>query len=551
MKTRKQIHSEPHQKPVQPVVEEWETDMPEEPEQAPPPQKGLKAFFSRIAKALVEEEPEQEPPSEQSEETEEVFPEIPEQEENFPDEPEEPEQPETEEIVSEVSAPEPEEEIFPEIAKTVEPEPEPIEEYTEYTELEDAPEEMPDFPENHADMPHLEMSDEGIVTIDGKPEPEEKPEDSFFDFMEDEIPSSPPAETEEDEDEEEDDEFNPDGTRKKNFFSVAIPVMIVLVVALGFAYCFQLGLFDEREAYYMPDLVGRNYYDLGEDYTKLDIQVEQSDYSAYDKDVIFAQNIPAGTEVKIGQPVKISLSLGYAMTTVPDVRNYQFDYAQKLLEQSGFKTKLEYEASLNGTTTNNVIRTLPASGDEIAMGSEITLYVSSGLGAEAAQVQDFTNMLLADAEDLCEMYGLEVEAVPIPALQAENVVVEQSIEAGSTVPFHTVITLGYSSGEQPSGTVPYQVNFPAYANGRFILDFINKDGNVIASSDVIVAGFSAGSAVPVEGVGSQEVTVVLNNYSTNLQAELGKYNFDFSTGTYTVIEEDMDGAFEKVGGIGN
>ncbi len=529
-----------------PEIEEWETDMPDAPEPEPP-KKGLKAFFSKIVSSLVEEvdddddeedddETEEEIEDEEIEEEEEAF------EEDFPEE--EPE----EDLTL------PQEELLIEMPPPVEPESEEF--------LLDAPEDMPEFREEAVpgyQPPPIILEEElqpleeqSVISMDElsgglndtlsdyDEEPEENPEDGE---------TKDSTESDEEEDEEEEEELNPDGTPQKSFFSVAIPVAAVVAVALGFAYCLQLGLFDEKPVYYMPDLVGRSYYDLGEDYINFDIQVDQSDYSAYDKDVIYAQDVPPGTEVKHGQTVHVDLSLGYAMTPVPDVKNYQYAYAQKLLEQTGFQTEIVYEKSLNGTAPENVIRTVPGSNEEAVVGSKITLYVSDGLGADSAQVQNFTGMLLEDAKKLCEMYGLEVEAVPSPALEAANVVTSQSIEAGSSVPFHTIITLTYSSGEQPKGTVPYQVDFPAYASGRFILDFIDKDGNVIASSDVIIAGFSAGSSVPVEGYGSQEIKVILNNYTTNLQAELGTYHFDFTTGTYTVLTEDMQSAFEAVDGI--
>jgi|GEM_PF-7129530 len=538
---------------TQPTVEEWETDMPDAPEEEPP-RKGLKAFFSKIFYSLVEEvEDEDDEEEEESEEQE-----IPEEE--FPV-PETPEEDISAEIIMEEA-----EKIPEEIQDDVREEIKTIEEIPEESGeiLLDAPEDMPDFREEA--VPDYQSSEKDIMLLneeevldEGMPQTITQAElsDSLEEFSsgDDEFSETSgengenSEEDNEDEEDDDEDELNPDGTKKKNFFSIAIPVMVVVVLGLGFAYCLQLGLFSEKEVYYMPDLVGRNYYELGEDYVNFDIQVNQTDYSAYDKDVIYAQDIPAGTEVKLGQTVNIDLSLGYATGIVPDVQNYQFEYAQKLLEQSGFTTEIVYEQSLNGTAQNNVIRTVPASGDEANIGSKITMYVSEGLGAESAQVQDFTGMLLSDALSLCEMYGLEVETVPVPALQAENVVVSQSIEAGTSVPFHTIITLTYSNGEQPKGTVNYQVNFPAYASGRFILDFIDKDGNVVASSDIIVAGFSAGSTVPVEGLGSQEITVVLNNYTTNLQAELGTYHFDFTTGTYEVLTEDMQTAFEAVKGI--
>ena len=420
----------------------------------------------------------------------------------------------------------------------------------------DAPEDMPEFREeavpefqssSDADM-HLDTGlTENLDQFFSSDTPDEERNLPLDD--EEETVSEDDEEEEEEEEEDDEEELDENGRPKKTFLSIALPIAAVLVIALGFTYCLQLGLFNEKEVYYMPDLVGRNYYELGQDYNNFDIQVNRSDYSSYDKDIIYAQDIPPGTEVKLGQTVNIDLSLGYAVVPVPDVRNYQYAYAQKLLEQSGFETELVYEQSLNGTAADNVIRTLPASGEEANQGSKITLYVSQGLAADSAQVQTFTGMLLDDAVDLCEMYGLEVETVPVPALEAPNVVVEQSIEAGASVPFHTVITLAYSSGEQPQGTVPYQLNFPPYATGRFILDFIDIQGNVLASSDIIVAGFSAASTVPVQGTGSQEIKVVLNNCTTNMQAELGTYNFDFTTGTYTILNEDMQAAFEAVNGI--
>ena len=532
---------------------DYEDDDEEEDEEEKP--SGLKAFFAKIKNSFFEEVEEDEEEEEEEDEDDE------DDEDDDEDEDEEVDDEDDNE----------DEEVDNEEDEEVEPEPFVLSEETDTKPDDgeiflDAPEEMPDFREDAVPgyQPSAENKNEDVpqdseIPVISQEELTAGLDDFFSDNTEltsdeQETVISESDNTEENEEaeeaEDEEEELNPDGTPKKSILSKLIPVALILVLALGFAYCFQLGLFDEKEAFLMPELVGRNYYELtDEEYANLDIQVNQSDYSAYDKDFIYAQSIPAGTEIKLGQTVKVDLSLGYQMTVVPDVRNYQFDYAKKLLEQTGFKTQIAYEQSLNGTTQNNVIRTVPGSNEEAAVGSEVTLYVSEGLGADAAQVQNFTGMLLEDALDLCEMYGLEVEAVPIPALQATNVVVTQSIEAGATVPFHTVITLEYSNGEQPKGTISYQLNFPPYANGRFILDFIDKDGNVIASSDIIVAGFSAGCIVPIEGLGAQEVTVVLNNCTTNLQAELGKYNFDFTTGAYTPLSEDMQGAFETVKGI--
>ena len=580
MKQKKKKKSYPEMEPEEldttDETEEYEEDDQESKTSKP----GLKGLFSKLLSSFVEEvevdddddddEDDDDEYEDESEEDEEET--EPEYDDDYVEDEEPEDEPEqdfsqnfdiTLDEDPELNLPEADEEepplpafIFPDENK-IENEEKPVVLLSEQQKPETAPEEAPDelllnapedMPEFREDaVPGYQKPEETVSSITDSPE-----EEDFIRFDDDDetetVPDHEEDDTEED-DEEDEEELDSEGRPKRSPLAVAIPIAAVLVIALGFTYCLQLGLFSEKEVYYMPDLVGRNYYELGEDYNNFDIQVNRSEYSAYDKDIIYAQDIPAGTEVKLGQTVNIDLSLGYAVVQVPDVRNYQYAYAQKLLEQSGFETEIVYEQSLNGTAADNVIRTLPASGSDANEGSKITMYVSQGLAADSAQVQTFTGMLLNDAVDLCEMYGLEVETVPVPALEAENVVVEQSIEAGTSVPFHTVITLAYSSGEQPQGTVPYQLNFPPYATGRFILDFIDTQGNVLASSDIIVAGFSAASTVPMQGTGSQEIKVVLNNCTTNMQAELGTYNFDFTTGTYTVLNEDMQAAFEAVNGI--
>ena len=282
---------------------------------------------------------------------------------------------------------------------------------------------------------------------------------------------------------------------------------------------------------------------------QLDLQIDSAEYSAYEKDRIYHQDIPAGTEIKPGQTVHIDVSLGLATAIVPDVRNYQLAYAQKMLEQAGFRTEVQYEMSQGGTESGNVIRTEPVIGQEITIDQPVILYVSQGSNNQAALVPYVVGMDLEAAKILCEDAGLSVETEAVPSLEAENIVVAQSLAQNTQVNFDTIILLSYSNSEQPEGTIHYQLQFPAYANGRFVLDFIDEEGTVIASSTV-VAGFSAGSDIPVPGHGLHNIRVVLNNEATADQATIGTYNFDFTTGVYQILTEDVQTAFEAVNGIG-
>ncbi|MDE6776791.1 MAG: PASTA domain-containing protein, partial [Oscillospiraceae bacterium] len=337
---------------------------------------------------------------------------------------------------------------------------------------------------------------------------------------------------------------------KSHVLGKLIAAAFVIIFVAVIVICFRNGIFDEKEVYYMPDLVGLDYQNLNlENDFNLDIQVDGSALSGYDENIIYEQDIPAGEVIELGQTVHVNISSGFAMEIIPDVRNYQSAYAQKMLEQAGFKTDIQYEMSLGGTKMGNVIRTEPEIGEEIVIGTVVTMFVSQGSDNAFAPVPNVVGMSLEKAITLCEESGLTVDAVAVPSLEAENTVISQNLEANTQVNFGTVIVLNYSNAEAPAGTVNYQLELPAYANGRFTLDFIDPKGTVIAS-DTLVAGFSAGSANPVEGYGAQQIRVVLNNDATAQQAEVGVYDFDFTTGIYSIITEDVKKAFEAVNGIG-
>jgi len=557
------------EEPEEEIIEETESAEEIIQEESPAPAK--KGFFAALKDKLFEdvEEDEEEEEDEEIQETEE--PQAEEDEaEPLPEEIPETSPPELSENISET----------PEISQNVgdsevaeapelmpEPEPEfsglemygtirlsdnidnaevPDEPADTFAEINDEPEDtLPDLDYlddslgmEETDLPDLEYLEEEIPEVPEELEKTKPEEPSAPDDSDNELPSASSEPLEE------------EGVIERPpvlriLIVTACIALFIFLIVLGF----KNGMFSEKEIYYMPDLTGRNYYDLQSEDLNLDIVIGESDFSGYEKDFIYAQDIPAGTEIKLGQTVHVNLSLGLAMTTVPDIRNYPYEYAQKTLEQQGFQTEILYESSLDGTEENNVIRTEPAKDEEVPVGSKITIYVSQGLGANVAQVQNVVGRTLSEATAICEKYGLDVEPVGVPSLEAEGTVLSQSLTPNTTVDFHTVITLTYSNGEEPEGVVNFQLNLPAYTNGRFILDFIDKDGNVIASSNMIVAGFSAGSLIPVNGYGSQQITVILNNYSTNQQAELGTYSFDFTTGAYTVLTEDTESAFRAVGGI--
>ncbi|MBQ8928000.1 MAG: Stk1 family PASTA domain-containing Ser/Thr kinase, partial [Oscillospiraceae bacterium] len=307
-----------------------------------------------------------------------------------------------------------------------------------------------------------------------------------------------------DDDEYDDDDDYDDDDEEEEGRSLFIPVMTAvtiafIVVAVFFILWLVKGVItsDTKTKYEMPNLVGMDYYEAKDEYPYLDIQINKTDYSTFEKDVIFFQDIAANDAVTSGQTVYVDVSMGVSMVAVPDVAQYHYEYAKKMLEQEGFVAEMKYEMSSDGTEASYVIRTEPAAGDQAEAGSKVIVYVSKGPDNESIEIQNMVGRTIEEATTLCEYYGLVVETKDEASLKEEGQVIAQDIEPGEFVEVGTVITLTYSNGEDPSGIVPFSLTLPSNANGRFVLDFIDSNGQTLASSPIINAAFSNNATVDV------------------------------------------------------
>ncbi len=201
-----------------------------------------------------------------------------------------------------------------------------------------------------------------------------------------------------------------------------------------------------------------------------------------------------------------------------------------------------------------VIKTEPEAGQQAHKGSTIIVYVSLGVEAGQVSVDEWVGMTIDDATMLAEYKNLKVEVVKVASYEDEGIVVKQSIEKGEKVEIGTTITFEVSDGTTPDGTVPFTIDFPSDANGRFVVSFLlqNEDGT-IDTQDTPVFFVPEYTSITQDVVGSGEnvsVTIILSNLNTNLRANIGTYKFNFAD-NYTECTSggDIRAAFEQVEGF--
>ncbi|HEU4894678.1 MAG TPA: Stk1 family PASTA domain-containing Ser/Thr kinase, partial [Acidimicrobiia bacterium] len=141
------------------------------------------------------------------------------------------------------------------------------------------------------------------------------------------------------------------------------------------------------------------------------------------------------------------------LVVIPPVAGLERDAAVILLEGEGLEVNVEFETS-DEVEQDIVIRTEPPAGEEVEMGTEIDLFVSSG--SQRIAVPPVVGLPLEAARQAIEAVNLsvgEVEERPDPDF-AEGIVIESDpvagVEIGSANPVNLVVSSGPEEVEVPN-----------------------------------------------------------------------------------------------------
>lgn len=209
---------------------------------------------------------------------------------------------------------------------------------------------------------------------------------------------------------------------------------------------------------YMPNLVGHSQDEAEKILQGLDLsmQVEQENSDGVEKGMVISQKEEPDTVIPRFSKVTVVISAGSDKVDLAELglSGMTLETAVRLLEGKNLKADVQEESS-EDVPSGTIIRYEPE--DKVALGSTVTLYVSTGPEEEFVSVPNLYGKTDAEASVLLSAAGL--------------VAGEISKEYDSTISAGHVISQGVEAGTQvaPGETVDYTVSLgPEAPKKQFI-----------------------------------------------------------------------------------
>ena len=245
-------------------------------------------------------------------------------------------------------------------------------------------------------------------------------------------------------------------TKKGANVALTAGIVCIVLAVLGIGYFlysyFFSDLFSRTEEVEVPQTVGQ-YYENFDQSQYPDLTFEVTDWrasDAYESGYVIDQSANAGTMVKVGSKIELTLSTGIESNVMPNVVNLPLENAQDYLNSLPITLSIsvDYQES-DVYTAGYIIRTIPERNEPLTDGQSVTLVVSTGVPVELVKVPTLIGSDVDDAIATIKAAGLGDGMIKyVDSDLPEGTVTFQSIDAGEEVKAGTVINLQASKGPE-------------------------------------------------------------------------------------------------------
>ncbi len=303
---------------------------------------------------------------------------------------------------------------------------------------------------------------------------------------------------------------------------------------------------EQKDSIRVPELIGMDYNEAAEMYgDRIQIFADSFEYSGYEENRIFDQDIPAEGLVSTGTTVHVKVSLGNKKVLMPDVTDWEFETAKSTIIGLGLYAD-KRSAYSSEVKKGRVISTDPEGPVEIEPGSYVRVTVSLGKNPDTVPVPNFVNMDWDMAKTVADSLNLELMKKEVDDAAEKGTVLNQNVQPGDEVSEHSLIELTVSSGIEKTRGVRISFNVPAGAAGKYHIG-LYEGGVAKAVGGQFDPEYAAGvTSLMIEGIDTAEMVAVLYNDENGKEAAIGTYRLDFDKKSYETLSEDIAGAFKAV-----
>lgn len=240
---------------------------------------------------------------------------------------------------------------------------------------------------------------------------------------------------------------NSEGNSRKYIIIGAVLLAAVAVIASIFVFGGGKG------KVVVPDLRGYTYEEAEQELESLGLEIEKGNEvfsDEYDEGQIVSQSPKPDMEVKKGKSIRVNISKGSGMETVPNVIGMTESQAREALEAKGFhlgRVTEEESSQVAGT----VVRQSPVSGTEAESGSAVDIVIAKEVQKQEVAMPGLLGKSLASAQAAIENAGLTVGNVTYAYSSdyPEGQVMEQQYGSGTSLEKGTSVSIVISKGAEP------------------------------------------------------------------------------------------------------
>lgn len=239
---------------------------------------------------------------------------------------------------------------------------------------------------------------------------------------------------------------DPKKSKKKKIIIISVIAAVVVIGAIVgiLVYNNSKKQAEENKEIEVPNLVGRVYDEVVEEYSKQGIEIikDKVEYSSEQPEgSVISQTPEKGTKTK-DKKIKVVVSKGQKMVEVPDVTGKDIKVATYELEDTlGFKIEREDVVS-EKVASGIIISQDTKKGETLPYGSTIKLQVSKGDGKETVVVPNVLGKTESDAKSALEALGLTVSVkYSEDKTKSNGVVIAQSYPQNQTLKQGTLVEI--------------------------------------------------------------------------------------------------------------